>query len=94
MPIYEYEPVDRECLICEGRVEVLQRVSDPPFTHCPYCGLPVRRIVSRPSVRVSKAVTPEKAAKLGFSTFRKAQKGVWEKIAGPEEPAPPEPDEG
>lgn len=90
MPIYEYEPVDRECLICEGRVEVLQGIRDAPYKYCPYCGMEVRRLISKASIKVKKHVDPDSAAKKGFSTFRKAQKGVWEKVAGPDNPAPPE----
>jgi putative FmdB family regulatory protein len=93
MPIYEYEPADHECLICEGRIEVLQRVNDPKFRFCPFCGLKVKRVVSRAMGKVSKSVTPEKAAKKGFTTFRRAGKGVWEKIATAEN-LPPEPEEG
>lgn len=92
MPIYEYEPVDRECLMCKGRVEVLQNIEDPPLTICPYCGLEVRRVVSRASIKVATAIDPESAAKRGFSTFRRSGKGTWEKVAGPADgPAGPEP---
>lgn len=94
MPIYEYEPVDRECAICQGRVEAIQNVGDPPYEFCPWCGLSVRRVVSRASIKVSKRVDPDTAAKKGFSTFRKVEKGKWEKVAGPDNPTPPEdPDE-
>lgn len=84
MPIYEYEPVDRNCLMCEGRVEILQNLGDPPLTICPYCGLEIRRVVSRASIQVAKAIDPEAAAKRGFSTFRRSGKGTWEKVAGPD----------
>lgn len=90
MPIYEYEPVDRDCLMCEGRIEVIQGVRDKPFVHCPYCGLEVRRVISKASIAISKKKTPDQAAQRGFSTFRRASKGVWEKVAGPDTPAPPE----
>jgi putative FmdB family regulatory protein len=87
MPIYEYEPEDRECLMCEGRVEVLQAVDDAPLEFCPYCGLGVQRVISRASIKVSRTPDAEAAAKKGFTTFRRAGKGVWEKVAGPREPA-------
>jgi putative FmdB family regulatory protein len=88
MPIYEYEPVDRECLMCEGKIEALQRVDDPPLRHCPYCGMSIRRLISKAAIKIDKGTSPENAAKRGFSTFRRAGKGVWEKIAGPDNPAP------
>ncbi len=82
MPLYEYEPLDHDCLICDGRVEVIQGVGDPVFKFCPWCGLEVRKIISRASFQMDKAPSAEEAAKKGFTTFRRAEKGVWEKVAG------------
>jgi putative FmdB family regulatory protein len=82
LPIYEYEPEDRECLICEGRVDVIQSVDEEPLKYCPWCGLEVRRIISKPSIQVKSSVNPDKAAERGFVTFRKTDKGVYEKVAG------------
>lgn len=84
MPIYEYEPKDRECLMCSGRVEVLQGISDPSCELCPYCGLDVIRVVSRASINLKGEMSPEKAAKKGFSTFKRIGKGTYERVAGPE----------
>lgn len=91
MPIYEYEPLDRDCLMCSGRVEVIQGISDPPLVYCPYCGLGVKRVISKASIAVSKRVDPEKAAERGFSTFRRVGKGAWEKVAGPGDSDAPKP---
>ncbi len=88
MPIYEYEPDDRECLMCDGRVEVLQGIEDEALQYCPHCGLEVVRVVSRASIQIKKATDPEGAAKRGFTTFRRGGKGVWERVAGPEESKP------
>jgi putative FmdB family regulatory protein len=82
MPIYEYEPLNHDCFICEGRVEALQGISDEPLTYCPTCGLEVRRVVSRASIKVSSGMTPERAAQRGFTTFKRSQKGTYERIAG------------
>ena len=41
MPIYEYE-----CDECNNRIEVMQKVSDPPLTECRACRGPLRKIVS------------------------------------------------
>ncbi|HVL38830.1 MAG TPA: zinc ribbon domain-containing protein [Fimbriimonadaceae bacterium] len=81
MPIYEYEPDDHDCLMCDGRVEVIQSMQDEPLRYCPHCGLNVRRIVSRASFKFDKA-SPDQAAKQGFTTYRRSGRGVWEKVAG------------
>ncbi|HLK16028.1 MAG TPA: zinc ribbon domain-containing protein [Fimbriimonadaceae bacterium] len=82
MPIYEYEPVDRDCLICSGRLEVLQGINDEPHQFCPTCGLEVRRVVSQVSFELKRGVSPDKASTRGFTTYRKAQTGTYEKLAG------------
>ena len=46
MPIYEYE-----CKQCNERMEIIQRISDPPFTHCPKCGSEVRKLFSSPAIQ-------------------------------------------
>jgi putative FmdB family regulatory protein len=85
VPIYEYElnEDEPECQICPGRFEVLQEASEAALTFCPGCGLPCRRVVSRAGFSVSKGMTPEKAAARGFTTWRRAREGEWEKVAGP-----------
>jgi putative FmdB family regulatory protein len=82
LPIYEYEPDGFECLICTGRFEVLQAISDPKLEFCPTCGLEVRRVVSRASIKVGGRVNYEKAAKKGLTTWRRAGQNTWEKVAG------------
>lgn len=84
MPVYEYEPVDRDCFICEGRVDVIQSASEEPIQFCPYCGLDVRRIISNVTFKFAGELAQyDKNGKKGFTTFRKAEKGVWERIDGP-----------
>ncbi|HAV21558.1 MAG: zinc ribbon domain-containing protein [Bacillota bacterium] len=41
MPTYEYM-----CQKC-GVFEEFQRMSDEPLSHCPKCGSPVKRLISR-----------------------------------------------
>ena len=82
MPIYEYEPVDRECFICNGRVEFMQGILEAPLEFCPTCGLEVRRIVSRASIQLKRGTNPDKAADRGFTTFKRVEKGQWERISG------------
>jgi putative FmdB family regulatory protein len=87
MPVYEYEPDGHDCLICEGRVEVLQAATEEPLRYCPTCGLEVRRIVSRAIFKVGGELPQmEKAGKKGFTTYRKATGGTWERVDGSEGP--------
>lgn len=44
MPIYEYQ-----CDECGERLEVLQRLSDPPLTEHEGCGGAVRKLISAPA---------------------------------------------
>ncbi len=44
MPIYEYE-----CEQCKKRVELIQRLSDPPLEVCSSCGGKVHKMVSSPA---------------------------------------------
>jgi putative FmdB family regulatory protein len=83
MPIYEYEPEDRDCLMCEGRVDVMQGIEEDPLKFCPSCGLEVRRVVSRASFSMRMAPDATKAGQRGFTTWKKSGPGVWEKLAGP-----------
>lgn len=83
MPIYEYEPTDWNCLMCDGRIAVLQGPDEEPLDYCPGCGMPVQRVISAVSIRIAKDISPDKAAKHGLTTFRRSQKGIWEKVAGP-----------
>ena len=46
MPLYEYQ-----CTTCGERTEILQRVSDPPYTHCPKCGGEVKKLISSPAIQ-------------------------------------------
>lgn len=82
MPIYEYEPVDYNCLICGGRFEALQAIDDEPLSFCPTCGLDVRRVVSQVTTKVKIQADYDRAAKKGLTTFRRVEEGKWEKVAG------------
>jgi|CXWL01.1.fsa_nt_gi putative FmdB family regulatory protein len=84
MPIYEYEPDERDCLLCEGRLDVIQNIDEESLKTCPWCGLSVNRVISRASINIKTSVDPDSAAKKGFSTFRKLETGKWEKVAGPD----------
>ena len=44
MPLYEYQ-----CNACGHRLEVLQRLGEPPLTTCPECGGELRKLISAPA---------------------------------------------
>ena len=46
MPLYEYQ-----CSQCSERVEVIQRLSDPPYSHCPKCGGDMKKLLSAPAIQ-------------------------------------------
>lgn len=83
MPVYEYEPIEWDCVICSGRVGVIQGINDPPLDSCPTCGLPVRRVISQAAFKISREQVLAKSGERGFSTFRKVEKGMYEKVSGP-----------
>jgi putative FmdB family regulatory protein len=83
MPVYEYEPVDHDCLMCEGRIEVIQGVNEEALKYCPHCGMDVRRVVSRARFKVAGELPQmDKAGKKGFTTYKRAEKGIWERVDG------------
>jgi putative FmdB family regulatory protein len=84
MPIYEYAPVEKGCAHCEAHFDVLQKLSEDALTQCPQCGAPVQRIISVASVAVGHAHTLKEGhiEKHGFTQYRRAGKGVYEKTAG------------
>ncbi|ARU44792.1 MAG TPA: zinc ribbon domain-containing protein [Fimbriimonadaceae bacterium] len=83
MPIYEYELIDDECPMCPSPFGVLQSVNEEALTECPFCHKPCKRVVSQVQIKMAKDASADKAAKHGLSTFRRAQSGTWEKVAGP-----------
>jgi putative FmdB family regulatory protein len=46
VPLYEYE-----CTKCGERVEILQKISDPPYSHCPKCSGEMRKLASSPAIQ-------------------------------------------
>lgn len=84
MPVYEYQVTEGEgCEKCRQPFQWLQALSDQPLAVCPDCGTAVSRVVSRASFRIGLDASPDKAAQKGFTTFKKAGRGTWEKVAGP-----------
>ena len=46
MPLYEYA-----CQSCGERVVLIQKLSDPPYSHCPKCGGEMRKLISSPAIQ-------------------------------------------
>jgi len=46
VPLYEYK-----CEKCGQRVEIIQRVSDKPYSHCPKCGGDMKKQASAPAIQ-------------------------------------------
>jgi len=91
MPIYVYQvvmndPREQE----EAQVfEVWQSMSDPPLTHHPTTGQPVRRLITAPNVagtwsdRKTKAnLSDANLGKQGFTKYVKTGDGTYEKTTG------------
>jgi putative FmdB family regulatory protein len=84
MPIYEYAAVAAGCAHCASRFDALQKMNDAPLTVCPQCGGAVTRVISVPSVAVggSHVLKEEHFSKRGFTQYKRAGNGVYEKTAG------------
>lgn len=46
MPLYEYA-----CQKCGERIEIIQQLSDPPYSICPKCGGELRKLISSPAIQ-------------------------------------------
>lgn len=89
MPIYLYEVIleDDEP---GHRFEVFQKMSDPPLTHHPKTGQPVRRLICAPKVAgrnsdmavKSKLKDDRAIEQMGFTKYQKTGDGRYEKTAG------------
>ena len=82
MPLYDYAPKSGKCKRCNGRFEVMQRVAEPKLTRCPTCDKPCQRLISAVALGGKYAVTPGKVKDLGFTQYKKAGDGVYERTAG------------
>lgn len=84
MPIYEYAAIAHGCAHCEAHFDVLQKLAEAPLTHCPQCGAAVQRVITAPNVAVgtSGVLKENHAEKRGFTQYRRAGKGVYEKAYG------------
>jgi len=84
MPIYEYAASGKGCAHCAAHFDLLQKLHDPALTQCPQCGGAIKRVISAPTVTSgqSHVLKEGHVAKHGFTQYRRAGKGVYEKTAG------------
>ena len=84
MPIYEYAATGPGCPHCEGHFDVLQKLADASLTQCPQCAAAVVRVIGVASVAMGGAhlLKESNVAKNGFTQYRRAGDGVYEKTAG------------
>jgi len=84
MPIYAYQySGEKHCEQCATPFERRQKLDDPRLEACPECGAPVRRVISPPNLASSGPnMSEDNIAKHGFTQYRKAGKGAYEKTAG------------
>lgn len=85
MPFYTYQNSTDDCCdyCCDG-FDILQRINADPVTMCPECSNKVKKVISAPNVVSGKAhLTTDKAAtKGGFTKYKRAGGGVYEKVTG------------
>ncbi|MEZ6140424.1 MAG: FmdB family transcriptional regulator [Zavarzinella sp.] len=84
MPLYVYQVVEEDG--AAGEIfEVFQKMAEEPLTHHPENGKPVRRLIAMPNA-VTKygagKLSPSNLDRLGFTQYKKAGDGHYEKTAG------------
>ena len=81
MPTYEYEAADpsHACPACQTGFELVRALRDPPVTHCPQCGAPVRKVIGAPAIGRSISSLDDRAKRAGFSKLKRLGKGEYEK---------------
>lgn len=84
MPIYEYHTTsDRHCDFCRDGFEIMQKIADEAVTTCPQCKASVQRRLSAPQIhRSGPSLDTSNIEKHGFTQYRRAGQGVYEKTAG------------
>ncbi len=93
MPVYTYQIIHDDG--SEGDTfEVVRAMSDPPLTHHPETGEPVKRIFAAPHVSGRHGASATKARlsnanleRQGFTKYERVGKGQYERRAGKEGPS-------
>lgn len=88
MPIYVYEVILEDGNAGET-LEVLQNMSDPPLTHHPESGLPMRKVLTAASIagrwtdmKAKSNLSDKNLEEKGFTKYVKMGDGIYEKRSG------------
>lgn len=81
MPIYEYEAMtpEKACEKCARRFEAVQGVHEPPLSVCPYCGGPVRKLISRCHSAIMETADDHAMVNQKIADYEK--QGMWSHAA-------------
>ena len=80
MPIYEYELIDDECVVCGKGFTLRRPITAKPLEACPACKKPVRKIISGFSTpTITKPLSVSDAKKAGFTVLKKVSSGEYER---------------
>jgi len=85
MPLYEYEHnLEKPADTCPHIFEIFQNINDPLLKKCPHCGADCHRVFSSFANPKSTKdlLSPKNLEKHGFTQYKKAGKGHYEKTAG------------
>jgi predicted nucleic acid-binding Zn ribbon protein len=88
VPIYVYEVVMEDGSAGET-IEVLQQMSDPPLTHHPETGLPLKKVITSAAIagrwsdlKAKSNLSDKNLDAKGFTKYVKMGDGKYEKRAG------------
>jgi hypothetical protein len=82
MPVYVYRVIKSGGAAEEGETfEVVQSIHDPPLTHHPETGEPVKRVLLPPTIGKG-AMGNSALAAAGFTKYKRTSDGTYERQAG------------
>ena len=66
MPTYAYKAIDpdKSCDHCRPGFEIIQRITEPPLTQCPYCKNVISRVLFAPAVVIKGSAMTETDRKI------------------------------
>lgn len=80
MPIYEYELIEGDCKVCQGRFTLNRPVGREALDKCPLCKKAVRKVISTFNTpKITKPLSTSDAKKAGFTVLKKVGKGEYER---------------
>ena len=84
MPLYEFRAQQAGCDYCRDGFELLLKIAQDKPEHCPKCNTPVMQVIHAPHVQAGQKhrLNESHIEKHGFTQYRKAGGGVYEKTAG------------